>query len=148
MEHISGRHHYLTRYALDNGIKAYSNAKELTLSYNGVVHGTLKNGAYQIPDAEHKDKKGEVILVKGIPVDYVFFWKVPLTPGRNVVKVTDGAGHSDEMVIYQTPTDGPIVERDPNAIVQGLKSSNTENPAVFIDRAVEAQAPFYTDIAG
>ena len=80
----------------------------------------------------------------GIPVANVFFWKTPLKPGRNVVEVSDDRGHGDRMIIYQKPADAP----DPTALVQDLKSSNAENPACFIDRPVESQGPFYSDVDG
>ena len=51
------------------------------------------------------------------------------------------------MVIYQKPADGPMPV-DANAIVADLKSSNPDNPAVFIDRPVESQGPFYYDVDG
>ena len=35
-----------------------------------------------------------------------------------------------------------------DSLVLNLKSSNTENPAIFIDRPVEAQGPFYYEVDG
>ena len=69
----------------------------------------MTNGSYRIPDAEmkHGEKK---TLISGITVANVFFWKTPLKPGRNVIKVDDGHGHSDSMIIYQTPTDTAVPE--------------------------------------
>ncbi|MBP8303193.1 MAG: hypothetical protein KBE04_03590, partial [Phycisphaerae bacterium] len=136
--HLCGRHHFLRAFAADNGIKAYSNAPELQLTLNGVAREKIPNGTYRIPDAEYKNR-----TVPGIPVDNVFFWKTPLRPGRNVVEVSDGRGHTDRMVIYQEPA-----EPDPAALVQDLRSSNPANPAWFIDRPVESQGPFYTDADG
>jgi hypothetical protein len=89
-------------------------------------------------------KGGKVSKVPGIPVENVFFWKTPLRAGRNVVEVSDGQGHSDRMIVYQKASD----MSDPQALVQDLTSSNGENPAVFIDRAVESQGPVYTDVDG
>ena len=40
------------------------------------------------------------------------------------------------------------MQSDPTALVQDLRSSNAENPAVFIDRPVESQGPVYTDVDG
>jgi beta-galactosidase len=142
--HLCGRNHFLRGTAADNGIKAYSNARELQLTLNGAPQERTENGSYRIPDAETKRKDGTMLPVPGIPVANVFFWKTPLQPGRNVAEVTDGAGHSDRMIIYQKAagtTDG-------DALVQDLQSSNPENPAWFIDRPVEAQGPFYYDVDG
>jgi hypothetical protein len=91
-----------------------------------------------------KNKDGKITPVPGIPVANVFFWKTPLRPGQNVIEVSDGRGHGDRMIIYQQPTGAS----DPTALVQDLRSSNAENPAVFIDRPVEAQGPVYTDVDG
>jgi beta-galactosidase len=142
--HLCGRHHFLRAFAPDNGIKAYSNADELQLTLNGVAQDKIKNGSYRIPDAEMKNKDGKITPVPGIPVANVFFWKTPLRPGQNVIEVSDGRGHGDRMIIYQQPTGAS----DPTALVQDLRSSNAENPAVFIDRPVEAQGPVYTDVDG
>jgi beta-galactosidase len=142
--HLCGRHHFLRAFAPDNGIKAYSNADELQLTLNGVAQEKIKNGSYRLPDAEMKGSRGAVRTIPGIPVANVFFWKMPLKPGRNVIEVTDGRGHSDRMVIYQKSTDAP----DPAALVQDLRSSNTANPACFIDRPVESQGSVYTDVDG
>jgi beta-galactosidase len=142
--HLCGRHHFLRAFAPDNGIKAYSNSKELKLTLNGAPLGKIKNGSYRIPDSEMKKWDGTLISVPGIPVANVFFWKAPLKPGRNVVEVEDGRGHSDRMIIYQKPTAAP----DPAALVQDLQCSNADNPACFIDRPVESQGPVYTDVDG
>jgi beta-galactosidase len=142
--HLCGRNNFLRSFAPDDGVKAYSDAAELQMTLNGAPQEKLTNGSYRIPDATMTEKDGTVITVKGIPVDNVFFWKTPLKPGRNVIEVDDGHGHSDRMVIYQNPTDQP----DSSALVQDLRSSNPENPACFIDRPVESQGPVYTDVDG
>ena len=82
MVRLCGRHHFLRGFAADNGIKAYSNAKELQLTLNGVAQEKIKNGSYRLPDAkiEKKDKPTQVIA--GIPVDNVFFWKTPMRRGE------------------------------------------------------------------
>jgi beta-galactosidase len=144
--HLNGRFHFLRRFAADNGIKAYANVPELELTVNGISQGKKKNGEYRIPDIKVKAKDKESVIA-GIPVDNVFFWKATLAPGRNVVEVADGAGHSDRMIIYQQPAAGPV-PADTKAIVQDLRSSNPASPALFIDRPVEAQAPFYTEVDG
>jgi beta-galactosidase len=142
--HLCGRNYFLRACAPDNGIKAYSNARELQLTLNGAPPEKLTNGSYRIPDAEMKKRDGTMLAVPGIPVANVFFWKTPLKPGRNVAEVDDGRGHTDRMIIYQNTDDAP----DPAALVQDLKSSNIGNPACFIDRPVEAQGPVYTDVDG
>jgi beta-galactosidase len=144
---ICGRHHFLRQTAADNGIKAYSNASELELILNGVSQGTLKNRDYRLPDSQKRQQGGTIETIPGIRVDNVFFWKAPLRPGRNVVEVRDGRGTSKEMVIYQKSADGSV-PADANAIVADLKSSNPNNPAVFIDRPVGSQGPFYYDVDG
>jgi hypothetical protein len=142
--HLCGRYYFLRAVAPDNGIKVYSNAGELQMTLNGVAQEKIKNGIYRIPDSEMKKYDGTVMPVPGIPVANVFFWKTPLKPGRNVVEVSDGQGHSDRMVIYQKSVGLP----DSASPVQDLQSSNAENPACFIDRPVESQGPVYTDVDG
>ena len=135
--HLCGRHHLLRSFNPDNGIKAYSNAEALLLTLNGAALPEVRNGQYRLPDAVFKNQP-----IPGIPVANVFFWKAPLKPGRNVVEVTDGHGHSDRMILYQKPADAA----DAAALVQDLRSSNPENPAYFIDRPVEPQGPVYSDV--
>ena len=149
--HLNGRHHFLRRFAADNGIKAYANVPALELTVNGVSQGLKQNGEYRIPDVTVRKKPGkskdQASTIPGIPVDNVFFWKATLAPGRNLVEVSDGAGHHDRMIVYQQPASGPLPV-SPTAIVQELRSSNATTPVLFIDRPVAAQAPFYTDIDG
>jgi beta-galactosidase len=145
--HICGRHYFLRQTAPDNGIKVYSNAQEVELILNDVSRGKHKNGDYRLPDSEKKQRNGTVTPVPGSRVNNVFLWKTPLRPGRNVVEVCDGRGLSDTMIIYQKPSDGPMPVKE-NALVSDLKSSNTNNPAVFINRPVESQGPFYYNVDG
>ncbi|MBW8782777.1 MAG: DUF2020 domain-containing protein [Verrucomicrobia bacterium] len=145
--HLNGRTHFLRRFAADNGIKAYANTPTLTLTVNGVTRGTQRNGDYRLPDSESKAKNGAVTTTPGIPVANVFFWKTPLAPGRNVIAISDGHGHDDQMIVYQQ-SGGTPPPAAPDALVQDLRSSNPANPAVFIDRAIEAQGPVYTDVDG
>jgi hypothetical protein len=91
-----------------------------------------------------KKNDGSVVPIPGISVANVFFWKTPLKPGRNVVEISEGQGHSDRMIIYQKSMNAS----DPAALVQDLRSSNPDNPAFFIDRPAESQGPVYTDIDG
>ena len=99
--HLCGRNYFLRSFAPDNGIKAYSSARQLQLTLNGIAGETICNGGYHIPDAEMR-QGNRVSKVPGIPVDNVFFWKTPLQAGRNVVEVSDGKGHSDRMIVYIT----------------------------------------------
>lgn len=145
--HLNGRHHFLRQFAPDNGIKAYSNALSLQLTVNGVPQGERKNGDYEQPRAEVRGNNGNVTPVVGKRVANVFFWKPTLRAGRNVIEVTDGRGHRDAMVIYQKDPAQPL-PADPTALVQDLKSSNSANQPVFIDRPVEAQGPVYSDVNG
>ena len=108
--------------------------------------GVMKNGDYVQPDCTKKvDNKNEV--VKGIVINNVFFWKAPLKPGKNIIEVRDKAGHSESMVIYQKAPEGTMpVPAD--SLVVDLKSSNENNPAIYIDRSIEAQGPFYSEVDG
>jgi beta-galactosidase len=144
--HLDGRAHFLRRFAPDNGIKAYSNAARLTLTVNGNVVETKRNGGYHLPKVE-KNRQGESVPAEGLAVDNVFFWKTPLAPGRNVIEVADGQGHADRMIVYQAPASGGM-PADSHAIVRDLKSSNAGNEAVFIDRPVAPQSPFYSEVDG
>jgi beta-galactosidase len=141
--HLCGRNHFLRAFAPENGIKAYSNAKQLQLTLDGVAGETIRNGGYRIPDAEMR-QGNRISKVPGIPVENVFFWKTPLRAGRNVIEVSDGQGHSDRMIVYQKASDMSA----PKALVQELTSSKAASPAVFIDRPVEAQGPVYSDVDG
>lgn len=142
--HLCGRHHFYRQFAPNNGIKAYSNAGEVELFVNGVSQGTRKNGEYTQPDRT-KTTGNQTETVKGIAISNVFFWKVPLRPGRNIIEARDNRGRSQSMVIYQKPDNGPVPD-DQSSLVANLTSSNADNPAVFIDRPVEAQGPFYTEV--
>jgi len=142
---VNGRH--IGQHKSAYTAAAFDLTPALELTVNGASQGWMKNGEYRIPDVTMKKGKGGETLIRGIRVDNVFFWKAKLAPGRNVVEVSDGAGHRDRMVVYQRPADGPMPS-DPKAIVQDLSSSNPASPALFVDRPVEAQAPFYTDVDG
>ena len=144
--HLCGRHFFYRQFAPDNGIKAYSNASQVEMFINGISQGIKKNGEYFHPDSTIKED-GKEQFIKGPMINNVFFWKAPLNPGKNLVKVVDDQGNSESTIIYQKPADGPMpVAAD--SLVVDLKSSNPENPAIFIDRPVESQGPFYTEVDG
>jgi hypothetical protein len=145
---------------VDNGIKVYSSAKKVTLTLNGVTVSTLDNGQYTIPDgpwALHPSKKSNkpgaqeaapeaVSPVAPKKVDNVFYWPVPLHTGRNVVNATDDQGHSDSAVIYFYGANG-LPELPVNGTpLKDLSSTNTQNPAHYIDAPVHEQWPVYTDL--
>jgi beta-galactosidase len=144
--HLCGRHHFYRQFEPDNGIKAFSNADQVELFINGASQGVMKNGAYVQPDSTKKVNNAAQ-TIKGIAINNVFFWKAALKPGKNVVEVRDTRGLSESMVIYQKATTGPMpIPAD--SLVTDLKSSNPANTAIYIDRAVEAQGPFYTEVDG
>jgi beta-galactosidase len=145
--HLNGRHFFLRQFQPDNGIKAYSNARTLQLTVNGVPQGLKSNGDYRQPDLQNKDRNNNTSVAPGKNIDNVFFWKATLQPGRNVVEVNDGLGHRDSMVIYQKDPTQPL-PANPDALVQELRSSNPQNEAVFINRPIEAQGPVYYDVDG
>ncbi len=132
--HLCGRHYFYRQIDPTNGIKAYSNAKTVTLSINGKSYGAQENGSYILPGTSEK-------------VDNVFFWKAPLEPGRNRVTVVDDRGNEQAMVIYQKPEAGAMPP-EPDSIVSSLESSNPDNPAVMIHRGIEAQGPIYYEVDG
>ncbi len=127
--HLCG-HSWFLRRALPPQtyqIKAYSNAPSLTLTVNGAVVGTQPNGAYLLPN--------------GTGSDNVFAWDNALSPGRNEVTVSDGAGHSDTEIVY--------AERgEEDGLVRNLQSSDLGNPAYFIAKPMEAEQPFYDNFDG
>ena len=145
--HLCGRHHFYRQFDPDNGIKAYSNAGQVELFMNGKSCGIRKNGDYKQPDST-KREHDQNVPVKGIVINNVFFWKAPLSPGKNVIEVRDGRGLIQSMVIYQKAPDGQTLPVPDDSLVVDLKSSNPDNPAIFIDRPAESQGPFYYEVNG
>ncbi|MBN2163804.1 MAG: DUF4982 domain-containing protein [Pontiellaceae bacterium] len=159
--HLCGRHWFYRQLDPANGIKAYSNADTVELFLNGKSQGIMKNGDYVLPGTEtaveqsdeivsvgNMDKEmdaGETKKVDGIVVENVFFWKAPLSPGKNLVEVRDNRGNSRSMAIYQKADTIPVPA---DSLVVDLKSSGENSPAIFIDRPIEAQGPFYTEVDG
>ncbi len=145
--HLCGRHHFYRQFEPDNGIKVYSNAEEVELFLNGVSQGIRKNGEYRHPDSVKKEGN-KTIPMKGIAINNVFFWKSPLAPGKNVIEARDNRGRRTSMVIYQKAPDGQQLPEQPDALATSLTSSNPDNPAIFIDRPIENQGPFYYEVNG
>jgi beta-galactosidase len=157
---IASKRYFLRSGAVDNGIKVYSNAPRLTLSLNGAKVSTLDNGQYVIPDGpwnhhpakKASNKNGDAAPLEDTEthphakVDNVFYWPVPLHTGRNVVTASDDQGHGDSAVIYYYGVNG-LPELPPqNPPLKDLSSSNSQNPAFYIDAPVHDQWPIYTDL--
>jgi beta-galactosidase len=129
---LTSQCYFLRQGSVTNGIKAYSNAKRLTLVVNGEKASTLENGQY---------KHGN-----GRRVDNVFYWPAALRTGRNVVQVSDEAGHADSAVLYFYGKGGAPEVLAGKPLVTGLKTSNPKNQAYYMDMPVRAQWPFYYDL--
>ena len=140
--HLCGRHHFYRQFDPDDGIKVYSNADHVEMFLNGESQGIKKNGDYV-----HADSRKNNQVVKGPMINNVFFWKSPLKPGKNVIEVRDNRGNSETMIIYQKADDDQVPVPD-GCLIVDLQSSNENTPAIFIDRPVEAQGPFYTEVDG
>jgi beta-galactosidase len=126
--HITSKTRFLRSGRADDGIKVYSNRPALTLYVNGVSQGERPNDSYN-----HRN---------GRRVANVFHWRTGLHPGRNEVRVADGAGHEDTAVVYYHAPPAPMPPGGDDAIEQ-LRSSNPRSPAYFIAQPVQAQWPFY-----
>jgi beta-galactosidase len=130
--HLAGKTYFLRRGRADDGIKAYSNARELTLDLNGADQGKKRNG-----EQRHAN---------GRRVENVFFWPAALRPGRNELRVRDGAGHEDKAVVYYAPPG--VAAPAETGVVRELRSSNPQSPAWFIDDIVRDQWPFHHEFDG
>ena len=157
---IASKRYFLRQGAVDNGIKVYSNAANVTLTLNGQKVSTIANGQYVIPNgpwlqkvAKQKTKKGEPPPPPPAPrayvlpekIDNVFFWPVALRTGKNEVVATDDKGHSDTATIYYEGTGGAPEATDSLPISE-LASSNPQNAAFYMNMPVQAQWPFYYDL--
>jgi beta-galactosidase len=130
--HITSQRYFIRTGAVDNGIKAYSSAAELTLTLNGEKISTLENGRYTHSNGRY--------------VNNVFYWKTPLHTGKNIAVVSDDMGHSDSAVIYFYGTNGLPELLVMNPLITGLQTSNPANHAYFMDMPVQAQWPIYYDL--
>ena len=130
--HLASKTYFLRRGKADDGIKAYSNAPALTLTLNGTDQGAQRNG-------EHRHPNGRVVA-------NVFFWHAALRPGRNEIRVSDGAGHEDTAVVHYAPPGVTVPEG--SGPVRELRSSNPRSPAWFIDQEARDQWPFYFEFDG
>jgi beta-galactosidase len=131
MVHLASKTYFLRRGRADDGIKAYSNARELTLTLNGADQGKRRNG-------EHHHPNGRV-------VENVFFWHAALRPGRNEIRVKDGDGHQDRAIVHYVTSGTALPEQ---GLVRELRSSNPQSPAWFIDDEVRDQWPFHHEFDG
>jgi beta-galactosidase len=161
---IASKRYFLRRGAVDNGIKVYSNARQVTLMLNGRNVSTLDNGSYVIPagpwtlHTRNKKKSSSpgpsaTPMPTGTPIPYVpekvdnvFYWPVALRTGKNLVTATDDQGHSDTATIYFYGANGSPELPASGLPISGLASSNPDNPAYYMDMPVQAQWPFYYDL--
>lgn len=132
--HVASQSWFLRQGREGDAVKVYSNAAAVELSVNGVAAGRRANGAYRLPD--------------GQPTRNVFLWRGLLQPGRNEVLARDGAGHEARAVLHYLPEGQAGWPDRPEALLQGLRSSNPGSPAFFIDAPVQEQGPFHHDFAG
>ncbi len=130
--HLASKTYFLRRGRADDGIKAYSNAPSLTLTLNGTDEGARRNG-------EHRHPNGRAIA-------NVFFWHASLRPGRNEIRVRDGAGHEDSAIVHYAPPGAPPAGgRRPPA---RASLEQPQSPAWFIDQEARDQWPFYFECDG
>ena len=132
--HIASKTRFLRRGLPDDGIKVYSNRPSLSLSLDGGAPITQGNGGFR-----HRN---------GRRVDNVFHWRVALREGRNVVRVSDGAGHEDTAIVYYNASDRPAPQPAADEPIEELRSSNPRVPAVLIAQEVRDQWPFYSEFDG
>ena len=135
--HITSKRYFLREGAVDNGIKVYASAPEVTLTLNGQTISTLKDGQYTQPDPP--------ALTHPDTIDHVFYWKVPLRTGKNFIIATDSKGNRDAATIYFEGAGGLPELPDRGPLITGLASSNAANPAYYMDMPVQPQWPFYYD---
>ncbi|MBF0544023.1 MAG: beta galactosidase jelly roll domain-containing protein [Candidatus Riflebacteria bacterium] len=157
-------------------IKVYSNCTSLKLTVNGASKGSKSNGDYRQPmfnnaaneqspsgtslldallNRVSREASGSVLIQLdgkskqqlNTVINNTFFWPDVLVPGRNKISVTDGCGNIDTVVIYYTGRASSLPNEN-GAIVQNLVSSNSGNPAYFVDVPVKDQWPIYYEVDG
>ncbi|HZP61729.1 MAG TPA: hypothetical protein VFB27_15490, partial [Opitutaceae bacterium] len=75
----------------------------------------------------------------------VFFWPVQFHTGANAISVSDGAGNTDSAIVYFYGSGGlPVLPANP--LVTHFTSSNSANPAYYMDMPVQPQWPIYYDL--
>ena len=130
--HIVGADYFL-RSANPSGqgdVKVYSNASSLTLTVNGAGLGSKNNGQYSHPN--------------GTVINNVFFWTNALSLGKNTILADDGNGNIDTITVYYKGS-GSTMPAEAGSLVTNLSSSNSANPAFYINRPIADQYPFYID---
>jgi beta-galactosidase len=145
---ITSQRYFLRQGAVDNGIKVYGNAKQLTLSLNGQVVSTLENGKYIQPTGPYFRPTTKNANMGPQKIDNVFYWPVRLHTGKNTVSVTDGLGHSDSATFYFYGANGLPESLSPSPLIKDLTSSNARNAAYFMDMPPHEQWPIYYDLDG
>jgi len=117
-------------YFLRNGgdVKVYSNAANVTLSVNGVTQSTVANGVYKHPN--------------NTVINNVFYWVGVLALGKNVLTADDGLGHRDTLTVYYK---GSGTTMPAETKVSNLVSSNSSNPAFFLNMPSSNQLPIFYD---
>jgi beta-galactosidase len=146
--HLTSQRYFLRRGSVNNGIKAYSNAKSLTLTLNGERMSTLANGEYTQPDGPYLAHWQPDPAAVAPKVPNVFYWRVPLHEGKNLIAVSDGESHTDTSAVYFYGADGLPTLPDSKPLLSALTSSNPANPAYLMDMPVQAQWPLYYDLDG
>ncbi|HTB81722.1 MAG TPA: glycoside hydrolase family 2 TIM barrel-domain containing protein [Opitutaceae bacterium] len=135
--HLTSKRYFLRKGSATNGVKAYSNAPSLTLTLNGQVVSTLNNGKYAQNDSGFTGTQ---------TVNNVFYWPVQMHTGANTLSVSDGAGNTDSAVVYFYGSGGLATLPVNNPLVTSLTSSNSSNPAYYMNMPVQAQWPIYYDL--
>jgi beta-galactosidase len=130
--HITSKRYFLRMGNVTNGVKAYSNARHLTLTLNGTTVSTLDNGTFTQASGRH--------------IDNVFFWPAPLRTGKNDVLVADEHGNSDSAVIYFYGAGGEPEVASSTPLLKELKTSSAANIAYYMDMPVQPQWPIYYDL--
>ncbi|HTQ32062.1 MAG TPA: chitobiase/beta-hexosaminidase C-terminal domain-containing protein, partial [Opitutaceae bacterium] len=133
---LTSKRYFLRRGSATDGVKAYSNAPSLTLTLNGQVVSTLANGKYAQKDSSYSGNQ---------TVADVFFWPAQFHTGANTISVSDGSGNTDSATVYFYGSGGLPALPVTNPLVTNLSSSNSANPAYYMNMPVQPQWPIYYD---